>query len=80
MYVFTGNNTKSSLDSPVIQSLGTFLHRPLDAKRNVNLVGCSCLRMIPAEENPHMVHVRAAEVTTVPVLSGFSEWHVLQIA
>lgn len=80
MYVFTGNNTKSSLDSPVIRSLGTFLHRLPDAKGNVNLVGCSCLRMTPAEENPHIVHIRAAVVSPVPVLCGVSGWHVLQIA
>lgn len=71
MYVLTGDNTKSSLDSSVILSLGTFLHRLPDAKGNVNLVVCSCLRMIPAEENPHMVHVRAAVMTPVPVCLGF---------
>lgn len=80
MYVLTGNNRKSSLEGPVLWSARAILHRLPDAKGNVNLVGCSCLRTPPAEGNPHIVYVTEAVATPVPALCWFAGWHMFQTA
>lgn len=52
------------------------MHRLTDAKRNVNLVRCSCLKTPPAEGHPHIVYVTAAVATPVPALCRVAGWHM----